>query len=61
MTNPLNVTIAAKLSKETKRTFRYELEEPTDAAPVVSGSVYVQKYALDGSPPDSLAVSIDAS
>lgn len=45
---------------ETKRCFRFE-EQPAVGAPPIIGTLYVQKFALDGVQPAHLTVTVQVS
>ena len=48
--------ITLHMSKETKRTVRYDAAEGDDMAAV--GSIYVKKFALQGDRPETIAVTL---
>lgn len=45
-----------KLDKATKNTYRYE--EQTDGTPPAFGKIYVQKWLIDGQPPEEIEVEV---
>ena len=53
----LPVKVILNLSKETKRTVRYDAAEADYVAPI--DSIYVKKFALNGARPKQIAVTLE--
>lgn len=56
MTNDALITTTLTLDKETKSTWRYE--EVAEDEPARLGKVYIQKWAIDGEPPEEIDVAV---
>ena len=55
LTNPIKVIL--RLAKETRNTVRYNADESDDTAAI--DSIYVKKFALNGSRPEKIQVTIE--
>ncbi len=50
-------TLVFRHDKETKNTHRYK--EETNGQPPIVGSIYVQKWAIEGERPEEIEVTLD--
>ena len=57
-TGKVKITRAFKFERATKNTYRFAEEEVPGEAPVV-GTLYIQRFAFDGTEPGTISVTVE--